>query len=42
MQGAVFFGDRKAGLREFPEPEPGPGEVVVAVRALLREIADGL
>ena len=33
MQGAVFFGDRKAGLREFPEPEPGPGEVVVAVRA---------
>ena len=33
MQGAVFFGDRKAGLREFPEPESGSGEVVVAVRA---------
>ncbi|MER5435808.1 zinc-binding dehydrogenase [Streptomyces sp. NPDC002588] len=33
MQGAVFLGDRKVELREFPDPEPGPGEVVVAIRA---------
>lgn len=33
MQGAVFVGDRKVELRDFPDPEPAPNEVVVAIRA---------
>jgi threonine dehydrogenase-like Zn-dependent dehydrogenase len=33
MKGAVFLGDRTVALRDFPEPKPGPGEVVVAIRA---------
>ncbi|RYE42211.1 MAG: iditol 2-dehydrogenase [Hyphomicrobiales bacterium] len=33
MLGAVLLGDRKVGLRNFEEPEPGPDEVVVAVKA---------
>ena len=33
MMGAVFLGDRAVELREFPDPQPGPGEVVVAIRA---------
>lgn len=33
MQGLVFLGDQKVALREFPDPQPGPGEVVVAIRA---------
>src|SRR5215472_2261695 len=30
MRGVVFLGGRKLELREFPDPTPGPGEVVVA------------
>ena len=33
MRAAVFLGDRKVDLREFPDPEPRVGEVVVAIRA---------
>jgi threonine dehydrogenase-like Zn-dependent dehydrogenase len=33
MRGLVFLGDRKVALEEFPDPVPGPGEVVVAMRA---------
>src|SRR5580765_7171620 len=33
MRGLVFVGDRQVELREFGDPEPGPGEVVVAIRA---------
>jgi threonine dehydrogenase-like Zn-dependent dehydrogenase len=33
MKGVVFLGDRKLELAEFPEPSPGPGEVVVAIMA---------
>jgi threonine dehydrogenase-like Zn-dependent dehydrogenase len=33
MRGLVFLGDRKVELRDFPNPSPGPGEVVVAIRA---------
>lgn len=33
MKGAVFLGDRLIELKEFPDPQPGPGEVVVAIRA---------
>ena len=33
MRGLVFPGERTVDLREFDDPRPGPGEVVVAVRA---------
>src|SRR2546425_1289879 len=33
MRGVVFLGNRKLELREFPDPTPGPGEVVVAMKA---------
>src|SRR5919106_674446 len=33
MRGAVFAGHRKIELREFPDPTPGPGEVVFAIKA---------
>jgi threonine dehydrogenase-like Zn-dependent dehydrogenase len=33
MKGVVFPGDRRAEVREFPVPEPGPGEVVVRMKA---------
>ncbi len=33
MRGIVFLGDRKLELREFPDPTPGPGEVVIAIKA---------
>jgi threonine dehydrogenase-like Zn-dependent dehydrogenase len=33
MRGVVFLGDRKLELREFPDPTPGPGEVVLAMKA---------
>jgi threonine dehydrogenase-like Zn-dependent dehydrogenase len=33
MKGAVFLGDRTVELRDFADPQPGPGEVVIAIRA---------
>jgi len=33
MRGIVFLGDRTVELREFADPTPGPGEVVIAVGA---------
>lgn len=33
MKAAVFVGDRQVELRDFEDPVPGVGEVVVAVRA---------
>jgi threonine dehydrogenase-like Zn-dependent dehydrogenase len=33
MKGVVFLGSRKLELREFPDPTPRPGEVVVAMKA---------
>jgi threonine dehydrogenase-like Zn-dependent dehydrogenase len=33
MKGVVLLGDRDLELREFPEPRPGPGQVVVEMRA---------
>ena len=33
MKGVVFPGDRKAEVRGFPEPKPGPGEVIVRMKA---------
>lgn len=33
MKGAVFIGERQLELREFPDPVPGPGEVIVEIKA---------
>ena len=33
MQGVVFLGDRKLALREFPDPAPGPRDVVLEIKA---------
>ncbi len=33
MRGVVVLGDRQLAWREFPDPEPGPGEAVVRMRA---------
>ena len=33
MRGLVFLGDQRVELRDFDDPRPGPGEVVVAIRA---------
>ena len=33
MKAAVFAGDRRVELREFPDPTPGPGEVVLEIKA---------
>lgn len=33
MRGLVFTGNRQTALEDFPDPEPGPGEVVVEMRA---------
>jgi threonine dehydrogenase-like Zn-dependent dehydrogenase len=33
MRGALFVGDRKVEIRQFPDPLPGPGEVVLQIKA---------
>jgi threonine dehydrogenase-like Zn-dependent dehydrogenase len=33
MKGVYFPGDRELELREFPDPEPGPREVIVKMKA---------
>jgi threonine dehydrogenase-like Zn-dependent dehydrogenase len=33
MRGVVFSGDRKLDFIEFPDPAPGPGEVVLEMKA---------
>ena len=33
MRGAVFVGNRKVEIRNFPDPTPGPGEVVLQMKA---------
>jgi threonine dehydrogenase-like Zn-dependent dehydrogenase len=33
MKGLVFVGDRTVGLEEFADPTPGPGEVIIGIRA---------
>jgi threonine dehydrogenase-like Zn-dependent dehydrogenase len=33
MRGVVFLGSRKVELRNFPDPTPGPGEVVIEMKA---------
>lgn len=33
MKGVVFVGDRKLEIREFPDPTPGPRDVVLEIKA---------
>ena len=33
MKGIVFLGDRRLELQEFPDPSPGPREVVLEIKA---------
>ena len=33
MRGVVFLGERKLEIQEFPDPTPGPGEVVLSIKA---------
>src|ERR1700757_3905872 len=33
MKGVVFLGDKKLELREFPDPTPGPRDVILEIKA---------
>src|SRR5262249_39031822 len=33
MKGVVFLGDRKLDLRAFPDPTPGPRDVILEIKA---------
>src|SRR5262245_57787952 len=33
MRGALFLGNRRVEIRNFPDPTPGPGEVVLELKA---------
>ncbi len=33
MRGVVFLGGRRLEIRDFPDPAPGPGEVVLQIKA---------
>src|SRR5436190_20397913 len=33
MKGVVFLGDRKLELRDFPDPTPGPRDVILEIKA---------
>ena len=33
MRGAVFLGNKQIEIRSFPDPTPGPGEVVIQMKA---------
>src|SRR5271166_4603823 len=33
MRGVTFLGDRRLHITEFPDPAPGPGEVIVEIKA---------
>ncbi len=33
MRGVVFLGERRLELQDFPDPTPGPGEVVLEIKA---------
>lgn len=33
MRGVVFTGDKEIEIRTLPDPHPGPGEVVIAMKA---------
>src|SRR4051794_41971393 len=33
MKGVVLAGDRRVEILDFPDPAPGPGEVVIEIKA---------
>src|SRR5262249_38748098 len=33
MRGAVLLGERQVAVRDYPDPQPGPDEVVLAMKA---------
>ena len=33
MRGVIFTGDKEVEIRALPDPHPGPGEVVIAMKA---------
>ena len=33
MRGVIFLGERKLQLAEFPDPAPGPRDVVIEIKA---------
>ena len=33
MRGITFLGDRELEIRDFPDPKPGPGEVILQMKA---------
>ncbi len=33
MKGVLFLGDRQLELREFPDPTPGPRDVILELKA---------
>ena len=33
MRGIIFLGDRELEIRDFPDPKPGPGEVILQMKA---------
>ena len=33
MKGVVFLGEHKTELREFPDPQPGPRDVIIEIKA---------
>ncbi|MEQ9121159.1 MAG: iditol 2-dehydrogenase, partial [Alphaproteobacteria bacterium] len=33
MKGVVFLGERQVELREFPDPTPGPRDVILEIKA---------
>ena len=33
MKGVVFLGNKQIEIRSFPDPTPGPGEVVIQMKA---------
>ncbi len=33
MQGVVFLGNRKLELMDFPDPTPGPRDVILEIKA---------
>ena len=32
MKGVVYLGDSEVEVRDFPQPEPGPGQVVIEMK----------
>ena len=34
MKGIVFTGNRNVEFRDFPDPTPGPGEVVLEIKSI--------